>query len=44
VAEILQDVAIKLFGVVDYYLPGYSEMADYVLPEKSFEPCCCYVD
>jgi hypothetical protein len=44
VAEILENVTVKLLGIVDSYLSGHSEMADYVLPKKSFEPCCCDID
>jgi hypothetical protein len=44
VAEILENITIKLLGVVNYYLSGHSEAADYVLIEKSFESRCGYVD
>jgi hypothetical protein len=44
VAEILENVTVKLLDIVDSYLSGHSEMADYVLPKKSFEPYCCDID
>jgi hypothetical protein len=43
-AEILENVAIKLLGIIDCYLSGDPKAAYYVLPEESFEPWCCYVD
>jgi hypothetical protein len=36
--EILKNVAVKLLGIVDGSLSGHSEVADYVLPEKSLRP------
>jgi hypothetical protein len=44
VAEILEDVAIKLLGAIECYLFRHPKAAYYVLPEKSFEPHYCYVD
>jgi hypothetical protein len=43
-AAFFKDVAIKLFGIVDSYFPWHSEAADYILPEKIFEPRCCNID
>jgi hypothetical protein len=37
-AEFLEDVTVKLLGIVDSYLSGHSVAAYYVLPEKSSEP------
>jgi hypothetical protein len=38
VAEILENVTGKLLGIVNYYLSGHSEVADYVLPENLLSP------
>jgi hypothetical protein len=35
VAEILENVTVKLLDIVDSYLSGHSKMADYVLLEKN---------
>jgi hypothetical protein len=34
--EILENMTVKLLGIVDSYLYGHSEATDYVLPEKIF--------
>jgi hypothetical protein len=38
VTNVLEDVAIKLLGVVNCYFSGHPEMAYYVLPKESFDP------
>jgi hypothetical protein len=37
IAEIFEQVVIKLFSVVDRYLFWHPESTDYVLPEKLLE-------
>jgi hypothetical protein len=43
-AEILENMIVKLFGIIDNYLSGHSEAAYYVLPKKSFELRCSNID
>jgi hypothetical protein len=44
VTEIVEDVIVELFGIVNYYLTRDPETTYYILPEKYFEPYCDYID
>jgi hypothetical protein len=37
-AEILENMAVKLFGNIDCYHSQHSEVADYVLPKTILSP------
>jgi hypothetical protein len=44
VVEILENMTVKLHRIVDSYLSGHCEAADYVLPEKSLSSSVGEVD